>query len=88
MCIRDRIGKVLDVVAYCENHLISDKPLVHQVQHKMCIRDSTIRAFVEYRISKKSKNHWISIVKATVSDTSISSGSISGAEHLLIAIRG
>ena len=48
----------------------------------------SLRAFVEYRISKKSKNHWISHVKATVSDTSISSGSISGAEHLLIAIRG
>ena len=34
LCPSCRIGKVLDVVAYCENHLISDKPLVHQVQHK------------------------------------------------------
>lgn len=48
----------------------------------------TKRAFVEYRILKKSKNHWISHVKATVSVTSISTGPISGAAHLLIAMRG
>ena len=34
LCPSCRIGQVLNVVANCENHLIGDKPLVHQVQHK------------------------------------------------------
>ena len=70
--------------------LISQNRIPRRFLREMSLHftTDTIRAFVEYRISKKSKNHWISHVKATVSDTSISSGSISGAEHLLIAIRG
>jgi len=34
LCPPRRIGQVLNVVANGENHLIGDKPLVHQVQHK------------------------------------------------------
>ena len=34
LCPSCRIGQVLNVVANCENHLIGDKPLVHQVQNK------------------------------------------------------
>ena len=34
LCPSCRIGQVLNVVANGENHLIGDKSLVHQVQHK------------------------------------------------------
>ena len=34
LCPSCRIGKVLNVIADCENHLVGNKPLVHQVQHK------------------------------------------------------
>ena len=34
LCPSCRISQVLNVVADCENHLVGDKPLVHQVQHK------------------------------------------------------
>ena len=33
-CPPRRIGQVLNVIANGKNHLIGDKPLVHQVQHK------------------------------------------------------
>ena len=33
-CPPRRVGQVLNIVANGENHLIGDKPLVHQVQHK------------------------------------------------------
>ena len=70
--------------------LISQNRIPRRFLREMSLHftTDTIRAFVEYRISKKSKNHWISHVKATVSVTSISTGSISGAAHLLIAMRG
>ena len=70
--------------------LISQNRILRRLLREMSLHftTDTIRAFVEYRISKKSKNHWISHVKATVSVTSISTGSISGAAHLLIAMRG
>ena len=70
--------------------LISQNRIPRRLLREMSLHftTDTIRAFVEYRISKKSKNHWISHVKATVSVTSISTGSISGAAHLLIAMRG
>ena len=70
--------------------LISQNRIPRRFLREMSLHftTDTKRAFVEYRISKKSKNHWISHVKATVSVTSISTGSISGAAHLLIAMRG
>ena len=34
LCPSCRIGQVLNVVADCENHLVGDKPLVHQAQYK------------------------------------------------------
>ena len=70
--------------------LISQNRIPRRFLREMSLHftTDTKRAFVEYRISKKLKNHWISHVKATVSVTSISTGSISGAAHLLIAMRG
>ena len=34
LCPSCRIGQVLNVVANCENHLVGDKPLVHQIQNE------------------------------------------------------
>ena len=53
--------------------LISQNRIPRRFLREMSLHftTDTKRAFVEYRISKKSKNHWISHVKATVSVTSI-----------------
>ena len=34
LCPSCWVGQVLNIIAHGENHLIGDKPLVHQVQHK------------------------------------------------------
>lgn len=34
LCPPRRVGQVLNIVANCENHLVGDKPLVHQIQNE------------------------------------------------------